>query len=819
MEQFPHLKFIQKITGTPKLHGNGETNPQTLANKQNREGHSRFLKRSTNTLKTNWLGTIQERAELNLPPLDSDTIPVFLQINPDILTSDFDLEKFGIEIISEENNGFIIGASFDGLQSLEQKINDFITSEHGSGKIADLWEIVDGNNELWKPEHILSEELWEKWNDIDDDTNYQLEIGVAFAKPMGKEPDPTKQGGQTRLNKYRQKQEERDDLLMEREGSFRDFINYYGEIKSSLINLDDSFSCEVEINGKGLKDLVHNYPFVFEVTEVEGVSGVIGTDLDEGIADIEILPPEEHHPEIGMIDSGVMEEHRFLAAAIKSENSVSYVKDDTSTADHVTGGGHGTKVAGAMLYPKGISNVEGTYQLPFFVRNLRILDRNNRLLEQFPAELMKQIVEENGDCKVFNLSVNSNSPFRKKHMSAWAATIDSLSHENNILFIISAGNISQGQIKHYINSGEVYPDFLLNPNCRLANPAQSSFGLVVGSINHAAFEDDNWQSLGNENDVSAFSRIGEGIWGKIKPDVVEYGGGLIASKSSVKTVTENSTTSPELIRSTLHGGSAYGKDTVGTSFAAPKVAHIVAQLLKLYPDEDVNLIRALVAQGARLPNGLNINPTVQSIKYYGYGIPSLERVTKNTEQRITFYNTGKVSANEGHIYSLKIPESIRNQGDEYDILIEVSLAYTSKVRRTRQKTKSYLSTWLDWVSSKLNEDYNSFSQRAIKELGATTDEENEATEVIQWKIRERGNWGDVTGLNRNNSTLQKDWAIIKSFELPEELSFSIRGHKGWNKNNEEIPYSFVVSIEAINSNLEIYEQIRIENEVETPVTT
>jgi hypothetical protein len=319
--------------------------------------------------------------------------------------------------------------------------------------------------------------------------------------------------------------------------------------------------------------------------------------------------------------------------------------------------------------------------------------------------------------------------------------------------------------------------------------------------------------------VSAFSRIGEGIWGTIKPDVVEFGGGLVLSKSGTNSVAENEATSPELVNSTLNTAPAYSKKSgVGTSYSCPKVTHIVAQLIKLYPDEDINLTRGLVAHGARLPNGLREAPTLEAMKYYGYGIPSLDRVTRNTEQRITFYNTGLISAEQGHIYSLKIPENLRSQADEYDILIEVTLTYTSSVRRTRQKTKSYLSTWLDWTSSRLDEDYSNFSRRTIKDLGEDpTNEENSSSEVIQWKIRENVDWGAVRGLNRNNSTLQKDWAIIKSFELPEELSFSVRGHKGWNKTKEEVQYSFIVSLEAINSSLEVYESIRIENEVEIPV--
>ena len=102
----------------------------------------------------------------------------------------------------------------------------------------------------------------------------------------------------------------------------------------------------------------------------------------------------------------------------------------------------------------------------------------------------------------------------------------------------------------------------------------------------------------------------------------------------------------------MHGGGAYGKDSVGTSYAAPKVTFILSQLRKLYPGESINLLRALVAQGARLPDQYFLNPTALSLQHYGYGIPSLDRVTKNSDQRLLFYNTGEIKAEECHIYSL-----------------------------------------------------------------------------------------------------------------------------------------------------------------------
>lgn len=814
MERFPHLKFLQKIVGKPRLHGGGETNPISLQNKNNKQGHFGYLSDRTSQLKSDWQNEIDNRVRLNLAPLDVDIIPIFLKINPDLIGYDFDLKMFGIEVISQEEDGYIIGASLDAFNSLNDKIQKFLNEERGGGKIADFWEIVDGNQ--WKPSHILSDYLQSIWGDIDEERMYKLEVGIAFDKPLNKKPDPNVRGYEAKLERFRAEQIERDERFEERQDEFDNFINHYGVITSSFIDLDDSFCCEVEITGKGFKDLVFNYPFVFEVSETDEVVG-INSEIEEiGEVEFEVIAPDLTSPEVGVIDSGIMEGHRFISSAVIEENSKCYVDGDYSTADHVRNGGHGTRVAGAILYPNGLTSVQSPYQLPCFVRNLRVLDGENKLTHKLPAELMKLIVEENEDCKIFNLSINSNVASRLKHMSSWAATIDTLMNKKKVLFLISTGNITKDDIRNYINQATHYPNFLDEPYCRIANPAQSSFAITVGSVNHTAFEDDDFVSLGAEDDVSAFSRVGTGIWGMIKPDVVEYGGGLVISKSG-NLISNKESISPELIRSTLNGGSAIGSDVVGTSFATPKVAHIAAQLLKLYPDEDISLLRALIVQGARLPNSFFENPTTQSIKHYGYGIPSLERVTNNTHQRVTFYNAENIRAEEGHIYSLNIPEFLRSPVEEHDILIEVTLSYTAKVRRTRQKTKSYLSTWLDWTSSKVGELYEDFKDYVLKEIEESeTIYDKDARNNMagwNWKIKSDSR-GIVEGISRNNSTVQKDWTIIKSHQLPNDISFAVRGHKGWDRSHEEVSYSLILSIEILNSNLEIYEAIRIENEIE-----
>jgi hypothetical protein len=817
MKPFPHLKFSEKIAGSAKFDRiNIPPHPITQENKKNRKVYSNELLRRTSILNREWDEYLIERKNQNLAPLEADIYPVYLQVNPSLLSdANFDLHSFGIEIISEENDGFIIGASTDNLRSLEEKIRLFFSETSGGGRIADLWQLITGDRSFWKPKHILTPELYKKWDKIDDEATYELEVSIAFDMPIGAMPDVTKRGGGKRLEKYHKRLELRMKRYDEREDHFLEFIRFYqGDLLSSLIDLEDSFGCHISLSGKGLKDLVINYPFVFEVGEIESINPDIGVEAEALICTTEILPPSEDSPEIAIIDSGIMEGHKYLSSAIKPENSRSYLISDSSTADKVSNGGHGTKVAGAVLYPKGLSNLTSEYKLPFFVRNLRVLDNNGYLEHHFPAELMRRIVYENVDCKIFNLSISSKAPYRLKHMSNWAAMLDKLVHERNVLFINAVGNINSTAIRHYISIlNQPYPTYLERNYCRLANPAQSSFSIAVGSINHISIDDDDWVSIGNQDEVAPYSRIGTGIWGHIKPDLVEYGGGLKISKNGSFSIS-NKDTSTELLRINTDGGSGFNKESIGTSYATPKVTHIAAELSKLYSNENVNLIRALLVQGARLPNEYFLSPTTKSIRHFGYGIPSLDRVTNNTEHRITFYNTNFIRAKEGQIYSLKIPEDLRKQGDSYDILIEITLAYTAKNRRTRQKTKSYMSTWLEWKCSNLDDSYEVFRNRTLSEFATNDLDENTSSEMIQFKIREQTNWGVVKNISRNKSSLQKDWAIIKSYKLPEELHFAILGHQGWDVDREQIPYAITVSLEILGADVPIYESIKLENPIE-----
>ena len=70
--------------------------------------------------------------------------------------------------------------------------------------------------------------------------------------------------------------------------------------------------------------------------------------------------------------------------------------------------------------------------------------------------------------------------------------------------------------------------------------------------------------------------------------------------------------------------------------------------------------------------------------------------------------------NEAHIFQIPIPEELSSVGEDYDILIEITLSYAANPRRTRRHIKGYLSTWLDWCCSRIGESAETFAQRIFE---------------------------------------------------------------------------------------------------------
>lgn len=557
--------------------------------------------------------------------------------------------------------------------------------------------------------------------------------------------------------------------------------------------------------------------------------------------------PSPNAPKVCVIDSGIQERHPKLKVAIDSAHSTSWIPGDENTSDYVRGGGHGTRVAGAILYPQGIPK-SGRQSAICWLQNARILDEYNYLPRNlFPPKLLEEIVgfyQKKTSTRIFNHSVAGIAPCRTQSMTSWATAIDKLSWEKDILFIVAAGNIhshanfvTRPSIKAHLQAGRNYPDYLLTSSARIANPAQSFQSLTVGSIAHVTYENPPLQSIAKADYPSSFSCSGLGLWDTIKPEVVEYGGDYVIDSTNLPSFTTPEVVCPELVRSIRDGGELVSSDSVGTSFATPKVTHIAAALAAAFPEEKTLLYRALIVQSARLPNWTNESPKqlYQGIRMMGYGLPNLERALGNAPNRITFTTAGdeRIRARQAKVYQVQIPSEILRQGEGFDILVEITLSYVAEPRRTRRHHRKYLSTWLDWKCSNRGEDPERFLEKVLQEYDAPDDAER-SNSGFRWTLgkkqfkpdangrrRPTGIDGIVKEISRSNGTIQKDWAIVKSYDLRGGFCIAVIGHEGWNKNPEAtVSYSLIVSFEAVNSEIEIYNpfvQVQQTLEVQEPV--
>jgi hypothetical protein len=185
------------------------------------------------------------------------------------------------------------------------------------------------------------------------------------------------------------------------------------------------------------------------------------------------------------------------------------------------------------------------------------------------------------------------------------------------------------------------------------------------------------------------------------------------------------------------------------------------------------------------------------------------RATTNTDHRTTFITSGQVSIRplEAHIYQVPIPEALRGAGDEYDIRIEVTLSYVAQPRRTRRHLRRYLSTWVDWISSSLGESIASFRVRALRE--PPEGDSPQPSETLPWVLQDLPHHGLIRDTKRNNGTVQKDWAVVKSNTLPKDFCIAVRGHQGWSRDPDSTAsYSLAVTFEILGQEIAIYDALR-----------
>lgn len=422
----------------------------------------------------------------------------------------------------------------------------------------------------------------------------------------------------------------------------------------------------------------------------------MGLAFDLLTADVNQFPqvpaPPDNAPRIVVLDSGITENHPLLSAAVGDAQG--FVAPDRGAADMA---GHGTFVAGLALYGDVAEQIRSGQFIPqlqlFSGRVFNDDDLDETTFVEKSVEDAVRYFLQNYQCRVFNLSYGDmNKVYDGRHVRGLAYTLDRLSRELGVLFVVPTGNLRDDQLP--ADPVAAYPGYLLEPAARMLDPAPALNVITIGGL---AILDATTDARRNEHTIedvpiaqplqpSPFTRSGMSVGDAVKPDFVEEAGnaafqpGRGIKKQGLGLVSMNAG---------FATGRPFRQDH-GTSFAAPKVAHMAACLAHQFPDGSVNLVRSILACHAAWPvaSVKLLNPADQAqgrdklMKLVGYGRIAKDAVFRSTPNVVTLYADDRIENNRTQFFEIPLPDELWGRGKRHR-KISVALAYSPEMRTTR----------------------------------------------------------------------------------------------------------------------------------------
>lgn len=418
--------------------------------------------------------------------------------------------------------------------------------------------------------------------------------------------------------------------------------------------------------------------------------------------------PAADAPRVCILDSGITAGHPLLANNVGHEEAI--LTTQTTAAD---AHGHGTMVGGLAVFGNIRACYErGIFASPVMLFSARLLNDQNefdddKLLLTQIATAIDTFMKPPHNCRVFNISIGTPAPAidpAHPRQTQWAEGLDIIARENKVLIVLAAGNNAASFSTDPTKAEQIfksYPKLLMAPEAKLCDPATAAIPITVGAI--AEYDEpavrpgvaanNVVRPLARSDQPSSFTRIGPGVDGAIKPELVEYGGNVLFDGAA--TLHAINPARPDAGVAVMSFSNTPTTEmfafNVGTSLAAPRVSYAAAQLWNrlrrlLGHEPDPNLVRALLALSAAVPENAkaliasNFNDN-HVCTVCGYGRIDLDFALESTNQRVNLISYGSMEIDTFSIFEVPIPpEMIAAQGDKF---IDVALAFDPPVRRRR----------------------------------------------------------------------------------------------------------------------------------------
>jgi hypothetical protein len=423
-------------------------------------------------------------------------------------------------------------------------------------------------------------------------------------------------------------------------------------------------SANLEVYGASqdqLKEIIQNFDIVLNVTSsLATVVKPSEFNLPERSYGFEINNSDEQLPIIVIIDTGISNQTPLAAITIPDEEF--NLTGSSVLEDNVSDGGHGTAIAAlAALGKKAyLQNYRDEIASDAKLLSIKVLDnRSGYLSQKAVVDLLYAAKAKYPSLKIFVLSIcYDHCKVDNEDHSTYAFELDKFAYENNCLISICTANNLDAP-----NDNNSYDlNYFFNEKTNLCSPAESMNNITVGACARS-LRGDIFHGISNSKEYPAmYSRKGHIDLHTLfpankinktyfKPDVIECGGDYEASGGFIGT-SENATME---VLSANPQESFY--KNVGTSFSAPLVANVAAQIQKIYPEITAASIKALIVNGAST-NLIRFDKAFERLltKTSGHGVVNdLDSVFSN-QNRITILIEDQIEPEQLKLFPLHFPQ-------------------------------------------------------------------------------------------------------------------------------------------------------------------
>ncbi|MBP1926574.1 hypothetical protein J2Z76_002443 [Sedimentibacter acidaminivorans] len=384
-----------------------------------------------------------------------------------------------------------------------------------------------------------------------------------------------------------------------------------------------------------LRTLLSKAPYLISMA-VTDLTKLDSEDFDFAEESLIKIPSPTTEPFIGVIDT-MFDQNVYFSDWVEFKNMLPS-EITLSPSDY----NHGTAVSSII--------VDGPASNPklddgcgrFRVRHFGVA-AGNQFSSFTILRNINEIVSNNKDIKVWNLSLGSKLEINQNFISPEAAILDKIQYENDVIFVIAGTNNSNS-----------------DKNLRIGAPADSINSVIVNSVK-------------NDGQPASYTRKGPVLSFFTKPDVSYYGGDT-----------------GEYIRVCTPTGEAFVR---GTSFAAPWISRKLSYLI------DVLGLSREVAKALLIDSSTGWNEDKGNLLLSGHGVVPIKisDIVESQDDEIQFVLYGV--SEEYDTYNYNIPVPINKE--KHPFIAKATMCYFPAC--SRNQGVDYTNTELDIQFGRLKE--------------------------------------------------------------------------------------------------------------------